>query len=246
VKIYSIETALKIFAFRNKYDILSNKVASKIFGAIKNRIDNKINFEDSILDQECIIDFSVSFNKEYSKKMEVKAVFTCPFEKNNEQGIEANIDIKIYLKADFAKHDLERLYYRIYEAVRHEYEHFDKYLKEEMPSDEYKEIFESLEKINLEDINKARLIAKYILDPIEIDSYAKSIMYIAKKRGIPYSAIIDDIIKRAMFSDNNDIEEKMNRNTEVVNLIKQVKDGLIKRIKEIYPTVILKDVFWGN
>ena len=245
MKILSVEGILKFASYRNKYDLLSNNIARKIFEMIKNNYENKANIKESFYEEiennndkmeQYTIDVSVKFNTGINRKIQIDSKFDYPYGQ-----VEPIIDIKILLNKDFTKQDIERSYWWIYDSVRHEYEHFDKYLDNFLPDEEYYKTIQSLDKLNLQDIEKAKLIARYVLNPAEIDSYAKSIMYVAKKRKIPYGFVINDIIERALFS--KEINENMRNNKEIVDIMNQIKEGLSKQIQIRYPKVTLRRDF---
>lgn len=240
----SIENILKIASFRNKYDLFSNNVAQKVFEMMQGKLLSKTNFKDSFCEteeetkEEYVVDFYVKLNDAYTKKIDIRSRFYYPDEK-----IEPYIDIRIYLGPDFSENDFERFHWFLYESIRHEYEHFDKYIKGFWPDNRYEQIISSLNELNLSDIEKARLISELMLHPIEIDSYVKSIMYVAKKRKIPYGHVIRDILNRLLFNNDKNIEIRMTRKQEINQIINKTENRLIGRIREIFPAVVLKDPF---
>lgn len=248
MKILSAKTTLvgilKTASFRNKYDLFSNIVSRKIFEMVKDKLLSKTNFKDSFCEkeedsqEEYTIDFYVKFNDAYDNKIDVKSKFYYP-----DKQTEPFIDIRIYLRMDFAENDFERLHWYLYESVRHEYEHFNKYIRGFWPDKRYDEIILSLNTLNLSDIEKAKLISELMLHSIEIDSYAKSIMYVAKKRKIPYGYVIQDILHRLFFNNDKNIEKRMLQNQDVNKIIEEIKNKLVGRIRNIFPSVVLRDPF---
>lgn len=236
----SIEKILKTASFRNKYDLFSNALARKIFEMVQDKLLSRTNFKDSFYEheengEEYTIDFYVKFNDTYNSKIDIGSKFYYPDEKT-----EPYIDIRIYLGRDFSVDDFERFHWYLYESIRHEYEHFDKYIKGFYPDKRYEEIISSLNTLNLSPIEKARLISELILHPIEIDSYAKSIMYVAKKRKTPYGYVIRDILDRLLF---DNAQGNTVQNQEINQIVGNIERGLIKRIQEIFPASVLRDPF---
>lgn len=240
--ILSAEDIIKFSSFRNKYDLLSNSVARKIFEAVKQEFPNRNSFGDSFYEnqdgEDYIIDFFIKFVNRNDIKTDIKAGFYYP-----EENTDPYVDIKINIGLDFSQLDLERLYWKLYEVIRHEYEHFDKYLKGFYPDEQYSETIERLKQFNLNYVDKANLISQYMLDPIEIDSYARSIVYVAKKRKTPYAYVIDDILNRALFGSDEDVKRKMLENKEIGKIAENIKNGLAKRIRAIFPSIKLEDQF---
>lgn len=248
MKIISLKTSLirilKAASFRNKYDLFSNEISGKIFKIIKDKLSSKTNFKDSFHEkeeeskEEYAVDFYVKFSDTYDNKVDIKAKFYY-----SDQQTEPFIEIRIYLRTDFSENDFERFHWYLYECVRHEYEHFDKYIRGFWPDKRYDEIIESLNTINLSDTEKAKLISELLLHYIEIDSYAKSIMYVAKKRKIPYGYVIRDILNRLFFNNDKNIKKRMLQNQEVSQIIDEIKNRLIERIRKIFPASVLRDPF---
>ena len=243
MKILTIENILKFASFRNKYDLLSNNVARKIFDSIKEKYLNRINTKDSFFEKdedgkEYTVDFFVKFIDSIDIKREVKARFYYP-----EGQTEPFIDIRILVGLNFSKQDFERLYWYLCESIRHEYEHFDGYKKGLWPDEEYIKTMLSLDKMNLSDVERIKLVSKYMLDPIEIDSYAKSIMYVAKKRKTPYGQVVQDVLNRVLFNNDENIKNRMTQNQAINTIINGIEKRLVDRIKEVFPAVVLKDSF---
>ena len=103
MNILTVEKILRIAAYRNKYDLLSNNVAKKIFEAIKSNYQSRINIGDSFfyeLDEdnkeEYTVDFFVKFINSKDIKRDVKAKFYYPGGK-----VEPYIDVKIMIGLNF-------------------------------------------------------------------------------------------------------------------------------------------------
>ena len=80
------------------------------------------------------------------------------------------------------------------------------------------------------------IIAQYILSDTEIDAYAKSIMYVAKKQDKTVLDIIEQVIKRVFFGNNSEVMKKLMSNLETIKIIENVRNSLMERIKQYYPT----------
>lgn len=247
MNILSIEKIIRIAAYRNKYDLLSNDIAKRVFESVKGNYQSRINIGDSFYygqnedtKEEYIVDYFVKFINSKDIKRNVKANFEYP---DPEKNYPATIDIKIVLGLSFSEDDMERLYWHLYEAIRHEYEHYDKYTQNLWPDEEYKKTIEALKNLNLPDMEKVKLVSKLILHPIEIDSFARSIMYVAKKRKISYGYVMRDILNRILFHEDKNIKNRMLQNPEMKEMIDNVENRLINRIKEVFPAVVLRDPF---
>jgi hypothetical protein len=76
-----------------------------------------------------------------------------------------------------------------------------------------------------------------------MDSYVKSIIYVAKKRKVPYGQVIEDVLDRALFNNNEKIKQKMLENKEIQNIVQNIKTRLSEKIQQIFPRAVLKDSF---
>lgn len=222
MKIYKNNTILKdclrVFAFRNKYDIKANDIVRQIFDRVKNNA-----FGETSIDNVWIeIAKSDSLKKTFDN-------FHISAKTENDK-----IYVNIFLTSDFSKSDYQKFNYILYEVIRHELEHVDKYETGIRPDEKYVELYNNLMYFN-DLVEHAQMVSDYVLSDTEIDSYVKSIMYTAKKQNKSAYEIIDMVIKRAFF--NND-SEKMKvgmKNKEIASIIEKTRKELRDKIREYYP-----------
>jgi len=81
------------------------------------------------------------------------------------------------------------------------------------------------------------MVAQYILSDIEIDSYVKSIMYVAKKQNKSVLEVIEQVIKRAFFGNNSEFMKESLKNDETKFIINNVRTVLREKLKEYYPNL---------
>ena len=221
--------------FRSKLALYAASIA---FALVWHCFKHCPNAYVSVSVKEYIIDVRVVFDVNFEGNVYVNAKFNYP-----QDSTDAYVDVRIRFGRYFSEQDFERFHWFLYETIRHEYEHFNKYLKGFWPDDEYRKIVEDMKQLGLSDIEKAKVISRYMLHYIEIDSYVKSIIYVAKKRKVPCSSVIWDILDRFLFENNKATQERMMNNPEISQIVNDIKDGLLGKIQKIFPKAILSDSF---
>lgn len=80
-------------------------------------------------------------------------------------------------------------------------------------------------------------VKNYILNPIEIDSYARSIVYVAKKEKRSFRSVLENVILRTFFKNDENIKGEWCKNPIVLKNVNNTIEALTKRIEEIYPRI---------
>lgn len=235
MKIVSIDvfSMLKKIAFRNQYDLFANDASRDVFEMVKSNYKNKTNTKRTFeyKSTKYIIDLSLSYDNLSPTKFKVFARF---FEQDNDIQLPPYIEVEVVLDNGFSENDFERLYYQIYEFVRHEYEHFCQFDKDIHPSKDYLDTVEQLQSYGMPDLERAKTVEKNVLDPQEIDAYARSIMYVAKKRKVRFQVVLWEMADIMFFGfDDKDVKEG-HKNQEIMNVHNNVVDKIKKRIEQIY------------
>lgn len=214
-----LQDCLMSFAFRNKYDVQSNDLVRKIFDRIKNNRTGEFS-EDGIW---------VEISRQKIRKPTFENFYVGAITKNG------RIYISIFLDKDFSEKDYQRMNFVLYEVIRHELEHFDKFVMGEKPDEEYVQLYNDLRsKHNIKE--HVELVAKYILSPTEIDSYVKSIIYVAKKQKKLAIEVIEMVIKRAFFGNDSVTMADALRDMEIKVVVSGVREKLRGKIREYYPS----------
>jgi len=223
MKIYKanikINDCLKVFAFRNKYSLRANDLVRKIFDRIKNDRMGEFGEED----------IWVEIRRQKIPHSTFENFYVDANTKNDK------IYLVIFLDHGFSEKDYQKLNFVLYEIIRHELEHVGKFSMDKKPDGKYVQLYYDLRNNN--DIHDhVRMISQYILSDTEIDSYAKSIMYVAKKQNKSVLEIVDQVIKRAFFGNDSKIMVEVMQNKEMKNIVEYTKNKLKEKIKEYFPT----------
>lgn len=230
MKIIKIESInLYKIAFRNKYDLISNNYCTQIFELVKNNFIGSKSIQLKELEDNCFLILLIE--KTIIEHLNHGNFGFSAYTIKKPEYI--NIEINIRLNNKFSEKDYQKFYSSLYEIVRHEFEHVNKNLNDIYPDDSYSYKFNE---DNLETLSDQ--VHKYITNPIEIDSYVRSIIYTAKKRHISYKEILKEVVSRAFFNNNAEIEENCINNKIIQSNISNTIKVIEERIKEIYPNVI--------
>lgn len=213
-----MQDCLRLFAFRNKYDLQSNNIARKIFEMVRNNRFGEFS-EGNVWIEIAIHNFQNPTFENFHVSATTK---------------NSNIYISIFLNNDFSSKDYQRFNFIIYDVLRHELEHFDKYIMGKYPDEEYVQLYNDLRSSHTNE-EHVEMIAQYILSDTEIDSYIKSIMYVAKKQKKSALDVVEQVIKRAFFGNNSELMKEMMENSKIVEIINKVRKALKDKLMEYYP-----------
>jgi hypothetical protein len=235
VKIISINNRdiIRRIAFRNEYDLLANKATEDIFNVIKGNYLNKSNIKQTFEyeDTKYIIDLTISYANLNNIKFDMGANFN-PIDKESQTP--PHIVMNIVLDYNFCEEDFGRICYRIYEFIRHEYEHFYECDKNIESSEEYKDNLKLMRQENLSDLERAKLVEKYMLDPYEIDAYARSIYYAAKKKKKRFQNVLWESMDVAFFGFNPNEQVEGHKNQQIMRIQRNIIDKITERIHKIF------------
>lgn len=209
-----------LFAYRNKYDVLSNEAVSWIFDLLKN---GKFGSHTRNM-------FLVEIKKANIKE------FPSTFDNFKLDAKSANgiVYISILISEEFAKSDYQSFNYAIYETVRHELEHVDKFVHDKKPDGNYVDIYRKLLLgVDLEE--HVDLVSQYILSDVELDSYLKSIMYVAKKEKISAIDVIERVLNRAFFNNDPKLLIKGNEDSNIKSIVEKTRQCLRGGLAKFYP-----------
>jgi len=214
----NLQDCLRSFAFRNKYDLMANIISRKIFERVKN--NNMGEFSDQ--------NVWIEISRENIKNLTFENFHVGAVTKNDK------IYVNIFLNDDFSSKDYQRFNFVIYDVLRHELEHLDKYIMGKRPDEKYVQLYNDLRSFHT-DKEHVEMIAQYILSNVELDSYVKSIMYVAKKQNKSALEVIEQVIKRAFFGNDSKVMKELLKNPKTVLIIDNVRNALKNKLKEYYP-----------
>jgi hypothetical protein len=214
-----LQDCLKSFAFRNEYDIRANDVSRKILDRIKN--DNIGEFTEGNILVEII--------RQKITNSTFENFYVGAITKND------SIYVNVILDDGFSSKDYQRFVFTIYEVLRHELEHLDKYIMGKKPDEKYVQLYHDLRSSHSNE-ERVEMVAQYILSDTEIDSYVKSIMYVAKKQNKSAIEVIEQVIKRAFFGNDSQLMQEAMKNPGSVSIIDNVRKILKSKLVEYYPT----------
>ena len=234
MRIYTINSnvidCLRAIAYRNKYDVIANSTSQEIFK--RAIINDEFAFDLYPFDNAVMkIRYGKNESIESATAFDIKAY---------SQLIDdvAEIVINIKSKDSFSDKDYENFIYVLYEVVRHELEHAENFYQGKYPDESYRELYDKIFKgfpDNLDGFAEhVDLISRYITCDEEIDSYAKSIYYIAKKRKVNVDEIIRQVFNRAFFNNRIEMGQLANDNPALSDKIEFARKTLEERINKLH------------
>lgn len=218
------------FAFRNKNDLLALKISRDVFlVAIKNigsEISTTINIEKkcnlflhtniSSVDRLRYGNFDISANTNISKS----GIFS-PF-----------INLELYFNKKFFKNDFEKLNYVLYDAIRHEIEHYRQ--SDDLNGDEFVRTDNILDNF--------KNFKNYILSTQEMDAYVRGLVFSAKKQKIPFDIILDNSLRELFFLNDLEVEKEILNSIigrDVDSIVSEIRIRIIDKAKEIFKNLRL-------
>ena len=239
-----IADCLKKIAYRNKYDLLANSLSKEIFQKLI--LNQEFSFD---IQTENNITIKIRAGKDTDREKTANEPYDNFTIKSNSTLVDNTTEIFIYFrfKYFFSKKDYESFIYILYEIIRHEIEHAYQFSIGKQPDESYKTLYDKLFQgfpQNIEDFSQhVNTISQYLTSNEEIDAYAKSIVYIAKKRKVPFNQIIKQIFNRAFFNNKIEIAQLANQNLNIIEEIEATRQKLITHINKLYPSMTLKTTF---
>lgn len=236
--LYSIKDCLYKIAYRNEYDLMAGDIVREIFSNIKGGL-NSFTISKPNLDIKVNV-----VNKDIAettyKNFHITAYSDIPVISNNDNAPldTPTITVNLYINAMFSAKDYNDLNYSLYSVIRHEIEHYHNYVLKKQPESDYVERYTALMNSNNNNLERhVQMVSDYILCESEIDAYARSIIYVAKKQNKAPFEIIDQIFKRAFFNNNRELLLIGQHSEKIREIIENTRNKLMQRIGSFYPGV---------
>jgi len=232
----------KFAGFRNPNDLLAMKISRDIFTVVKDNIGKDTDRVFKV-DKNCSLFVRILYLGENDIYGEINSsnlkynTFTIKADTNTSKNSLYNpfVRIGIFLNHQFSESDFESINYAIFDAIRHELEHYQQYKNKF--NDEY---FSPV--IYKDFIPMCNEYREYLLSTSEIEPYLKGLVFAAKKQKIPFDTILDQSLNGIFFNNNNALRDKIlasNMGQEVEKIITDIRSKIIQRAKEIYPKLRL-------
>jgi len=221
---------LSKFAFRNKNDLLATSLVRKIFSFIKQNL-NKDTYYETKVDNNCDLFLYITFlNNENNlryKNFDIRAFIN----KFKDRSIKSFIRVELYTNRKFSSKDYDQLQYILYDATRHEINHYFQ---------SYNEEHDSQNNENNETLNRFIDLRKYILQPDELEAYIRGLMFTAKKQKKPFETILNDNLNGLFFVNDQKIKKEILNlpiSKKIIGFFNDIKKSVLLRAKEIFPNV---------
>ena len=136
----------------------------------------------------------------------------------------------------FSDYSFNDFYMMSVNAIRHELEHYNDDINENLSSPQY-----SPEGLSSDDINIAfQSMAQYLLDKAEQIPFIKGFMLSSKKQNLPVSEQLKNFVHDQLFSNNKRREEQIRKivgETMAEHVERQIIDLYLKRTQELFPNM---------
>jgi len=180
----TIHSCLLKIAYRNQYDVLSNVIVREIF----QKLIIAQEFFVMVEKENVIVRVRAGKNGKEDGKTTDKTNFNFTINAHTRPQIDemTEISIGVDFKNGFSKNDYSSFNFSLYEAIRHEIERAHQFNIGKYPDESYKEKQDNMFINFTTDANglskHIQSVSDYISSNEEIESYARSIMYVAKKQ----------------------------------------------------------------
>lgn len=213
----NVKSDILCVSYRNQYDVIANNIVKIVFQKIKNG-ELEFNIDNvwiRIVKKEELSSFENFLVDAYIDDLEL-------------------IRLDIYRNSQFSEKDYNIFNYDLYESIRHELEHVNNLKLGKKPDSEY---FDTLKAIDSKPEFKKRveLVSKYMLSDTEVDAYARSMMYVAKKQNRHVFEVIEQVIKRAFFYNDSELMQIAIHDPEITNVINNVRTIFRNKLQDYYP-----------
>jgi hypothetical protein len=240
MKIYSARDIIAMDFLRRvivggKYDLLANEATRDIFNIIKKNYQNDKRVEENFeyRNSNYIVDLYLSHDNLINQKFEARAFFYPSEEKCQ---LPPYIEARVVLDYSFSENDFERLYYVIYTFIRHEYDHFCKFDQNIHVDEEYQNNLRQLQDMNLSFLQRAEMVRKNVLNPMELDAYCVSIIKSAAKRHTTFQKVLREMMDIMFFGFSKEEQESGRENAEVMKIYKDIMDRIREKIEKTLQT----------
>jgi hypothetical protein len=211
-------------------DVLASELSQNIFSAVKENMF-KNTFKEMKVDDKCNLQLYFSFGDYGSLRYETFDI----------EGYTAWSDhgyfepyIRIDLKFDnrFSDRYFDKLNYVVYDAVKHELDHYRQYKQKE------KHERSELPRFDPQKPIVGFIAAKNnILSEGEILPYIRGLVYTSKKQKVPFEIILDKSIDDIFFGNNKVFKSQIMSSVgqEINRLSAEIKLVIMARAKQLYP-----------
>jgi hypothetical protein len=143
------------------------------------------------------------------------------------------IHFHISLNDRFSALDFPRLYYKLYDAVRHELGHYWQYLDPNyVLTDDNTPIY------NGDTISDYTELKNHIVSEQEIAPYISGLVFSAQKQRRPFTAILNENLDELFFENNATTKQRVLSSVigrEAAKIIQDITNRVISRAKQLYP-----------
>jgi len=212
-------------------DVLASELSQNIFSAVKENMF-KNTFKEMKVDDKCNLQLYFSFGDYEDLAYETFGIsgFTAWSEHGH---FEPYIRIEIQFSNEFSNLYFDKLNYVIYDAVKHELDHYRQYKQKEKHERRDMSQFTSENQIDYFVNTKDHLLSEG-----EIVPYVRGLVFTSKKQKVPFDTVLDKSLDAIFFWNNAELKNKVLSSLygqEINQMLSEIKLGAINKAKELYP-----------
>ena len=210
-----IQDCLYTAAFRDQYDRKADSITEWMVELIRDKKNGKHDRDNAILE--------IIHVEKDSKELSGFEYFgvDCVIQSDK-------IHVSVYLSDEFSDYDHLKINRCIYVAIRHNIENKDGFKCGQ--DNKYDDLDDLIKSYDIEEWIK--IVSERITSDSEIDSYVRSITYVAKERELEVFDVIEQVLKQALFNNNSDMMYKAVHDIETAKIIQKtrmaLRDGIQK------------------
>jgi transposase len=215
----------------SKDDILASKISKDIFSVIKENIGKSF-YKDMRVDSNCGLNLYTSYENYKALRydtFDVRAFFSF----SKEGYFEPSIRVDFVFSNQFSKKYFDKLYYVIFDALKHELGHYYQYRQKE------KSLYNGNEdqKLSIDQLSLFINERNTLLSERELIPYIKGLVFTSKKQNKPFTTVVDESLN-SLFFGNIELKNKILTSplgSKVSEIILEIKNVVVSKAKQLYP-----------
>lgn len=215
----------------SRNDRLASKLSQEIFFVVKENMF-KNTFKEIGVDEICNLKLYFSF-KDY-KDLRYETFDIEGYTSWSDEGyFDPYIRIDLEFANEFSSLYFDKLNYVLYDAVKHELDHYRQYKQGEKHERIDRLQFNPQKPIDSFIDTKAHLLSEGELIP-----YIRGLVFTSKKQKLSFEIILDESIDGIFFGNNAGLKNKILSSLggqEISNIMADIKLAVIDRAKKLYP-----------
>ena len=184
-------------------DVLAARLSKEIFAVIKENMGKDV-FKEIKIDRECDFFLYTHNNRAdlIHDTFDIKAIFDYSKNKTFKPSIQMNINFS----DKFPESSFDKMYYELFNAVKHELGHYCQYNNDELE--------ESVLEKSSDYIESCKNLRDNILSNAELVPYIKGLVFASKKSKKSFAKLLDENLNGLFFYNDDAFRDKKEKSSE--------------------------------